>query len=142
MVEVSMKRAAVLMLLGLLTTFATWALPAQQAKFPDIAGTWVGTTDFPSTPDKDPVTLVLKRAGDSFAGTIAVGKTKEVALENVKIEDEDTFSFEFSLTVGEDTDRVKAKLDVINDRLIGNKLLGGWTMDDGSYGTLDLQYKK
>jgi hypothetical protein len=142
MVEVPMKRVTVLSLLALLMTFATLTLPAQQDRFPDITGTWVGETDLPSTPDKDPVTLVLKKAGGSFAGTIAVGKAKEVVLENVKIDDEDTFSFEFSLALGEETNRVKAKLDVINDRLVGNKLLGSWTMDDGSYGALDLQRKK
>jgi hypothetical protein len=141
-VEVGMKKATLLLQFVLLMAPATLTLPAQQAKFPDIAGTWVGETDFPATPEKDPVTLVLKKAGDSFTGTITVGKGKASALENVTIEDEDTFSFIFTLTMGQDQSKVKAKLDAIDDKLIGHKLIGSWAMDDGSYGTLELQPQK
>jgi len=137
-----MKKTRLWLQLAALMTFATLTYSAQQEKFPDITGTWVGETDFPATDEKDPVTLVLKKAGDTFTGTIAVGNGKETKLEDVKIEDEDTFSFVFSLSLGGETNLVKAKLDVISDRVIGNKLLGSWTTDDGSYGALDLQPKK
>jgi hypothetical protein len=137
-----MKRAMILVLPVLLMTFATIKLLAQEIKFADITGTWIGETNFPDSPDKDLVTLVLKKAGDSFTGTIAVGKTKEVALANVTIEDEDTFSFEFSMTYGGNTNMVKVKLDFLNDKLMGRRLMGSWMRDDGSYGSLDLQPKK
>ncbi len=108
------------------------------AQIPDISGTWVGTTDFPTTPDIDPVTLILKKAGTSYTGTITVANAKEVALENFKVEDEDTISFTFLLPIGNDKAKVKARLDIINDKVEGNKLMGAWTLETGEYGSLDL----
>jgi hypothetical protein len=135
-----MKRATVLGFALLFVVFAAATLLAQQ--FPDISGTWVGDTDFPNTPEVDHVTLVLKKAGDSYSGMITVATAKEVALENVKIEDEDTFSFAFRMLVGKDTVKVTAKLDVLNDKVMGHKLLGAWTMETGEYGSFDLEPKK
>jgi hypothetical protein len=135
-----MKRATILFLALLFVGFAAVALLAQQ--FPDISGTWVGDTDFPNTQEIDHVTLVLKKAGDSYSGTITVATAKEVALENVKIEDEDTFSFAFRMLVGKETVKVTAKLDVLNDKVMGHKLLGAWTMETGEYGSFDLEPKK
>jgi hypothetical protein len=112
------------------------------AQIPDISGTWVGTTDFPTTPDIDPVTLILKKAATSYTGTITVATAKEAALENFKIEDEDTISFTFVLLMGNDKVKVKARLDIINDKVDGNKLMGAWTMETGDYGSLDLTRKK
>ena len=134
-----MKKATILALLGLLATTMAGVLFAQ---FPDISATWVGTTDFPNTPDEDPVTLVLKKAGTSYTGTITVATAKEVPLENFKIEDEDSFTFEFLMPVGNDKVKVKARLDVITDKVDGNKLMGAWTMESGDYGSLDLTRKK
>jgi hypothetical protein len=134
-----MKRATIVALLGLFVTFAAGVLFAQ---FPDIAATWVGTTDFPNTPDEDPVTLVLKKAGDSYTGTITVAAAKETPLENFKLDDEDTFTFEFIMPVGDQKIRVKARLNVIEDRVLGNKLMGAWTAESGEYGSLDLARKK
>jgi hypothetical protein len=134
-----MKRATTVALLGLLATLAPGVLFAQ---FPDIAATWVGTTDFPGTPNEDPVTLVLKKAGNSYTGTITVATAKETPLENFKLDDEDTFTFEFVMPVGDQKMRVKARLDVIEDRVLGNKLMGAWTADSGEYGSLDLSRKK
>lgn len=135
-----MKRATILVLALLFVVFAAVTLLARQ--FPDISGTWVGDTDFPNTPEIDRVTLVLKKAGDSYSGSITVATAKEVALENVKIEDEDTFSFAFRMLVGKDTVKVTAKLDVLNDKVMGHKLLGAWTMETGEYGSFDLEPKK
>ncbi len=134
-----MKRATILALLGLLMTAPAGVLFAQ---FPDISATWVGTTDFPNTPDEDPVTLVLKKAGDSYTGTITVATAKEVPVTNLKIEDEDSFTFEFLMPMGNDKVKVKARLDIISDKVDGNKLMGAWTMESGDYGSLDLTRKK
>lgn len=134
-----MKSATILALLGLLMTAMAGILFAQ---FPDISATWVGTTDFPNTPDEDPVTLVLKKAGTSYTGTITVATTKEIPLENFKIGDEDSFTFEFMMPVGDNKVKVKARLDVVSDSVDGNKLMGAWTMDSGDYGSLDLTRKK
>jgi hypothetical protein len=134
-----MKKATILTLSVLLVTFFAGILLAQ---IPDISGTWVGTTDFPNTADIDPVTLILKKAGTSCTGTITVATAKEVALENLKIEDEDTISFTFLLLIGNGKAKVKARLDIINDKVDGNKLMGAWTLETGEYGSLDLTRKK
>lgn len=134
-----MKR---LTILGLLALFLTIMASPLFAQFPDIGATWVGTTDFPNTPDEDPITLVLKKAGTSYTGTITVATANAVPVENFKIEDEDSFTFEFMMPVGNDKVRVKARLDVISDRVDGNKLMGAWSMDSGDYGSLDLTRKK
>ncbi len=134
-----MKRATILALLGLLIATSAGVLFAQ---FPDISATWVGTTDFPNTPNEDPVVLVLKKAGTSYTGTITVATAKEVPLTNIKIEDEDSFTFEFMMPMGNDRVKVKARLDIISDKVDGNKLMGAWTMESGDYGSLDLTRKK
>jgi hypothetical protein len=134
-----MKTETILTLVVLLVTFSAGLLPAQAS---DISGTWVGTTDFPNTPDIDPVTLILKKAGNSYAGTITVATAKEVALENLKIEDEDTVTFAFVLPIGNDKVKVKARVDILSDKVDGSKLMGAWTMETGEYGSLDLTRKK
>ena len=137
-----MKRAAVLVLTVLTVLCTAFGAATIFQQFPDISGTWVGETDFPNTPDVDPVTLVLKKAGDSYSGTITVATAKEVALENFKIEDEDTCSFGFTMIIGGTKVQVKAKLDIINDKVDGNKLMGAWSLESGEYGSLDLTRKK
>jgi hypothetical protein len=134
-----MKKAMILAFSALLVTCFAGILCAQ---IPDLSGTWVGTTDFPNTPDIDPVTLILKKAGTSYTGSITVANAKEVALENFKVEDEDTISFTFLLPIGNDKAKVKARLDIINDKVEGNKLMGAWTLETGEYGSLDLARKK
>ena len=134
-----MKRATIFVLTVLCVAFLALTIYAQM---PDLSGTWVGDTDFPNTPDVDHVTLALKKAGDSYTGTITVATAKEVALENFKIEDEDTFSFDFVMPIGNDKAKVNAKLDIINDKVDGNKLMGAWTLDSGEYGSLELMRKK
>ncbi len=45
-------------------------------------------------------------------------------------------------TSGGSKNVVKVKLDVINDKLLGNSLMGAWTMDSGDYGRLELNSQK
>ncbi len=134
-----MKKVTIATLLGLFVTVAVGVLYAQ---FPDVAATWIGTTDFPNTPDEDPVILVLKKTGASYTGTITVATAKATPLENLKLEDDDTFTFEFFMPIGDQKVKVKARLDVLSDRVDGNKLMGAWTMESGEYGSLDLARKK
>ncbi len=134
-----MKRATVVFLSGLYLTFGAGVLSAQ---IPDISATWVGTTDFPNTPDEDPVTLVLKKTGNTYTGIITVATAKETPVENFKIDDEDSLTFEFVMPVGNQKVRVKARLDIVSDSVDGNKLMGAWTMESGEYGSLDLTRKK
>ncbi len=134
-----MKSATILLFSALLLGMSAITLFGQT---PDISGTWVGETDFPTTPDTDPVTLVLKKTDTTYSGTIVIGTGKEVALANVVFEDEDTIGFDFYMTADKERVRVHAKLDVINDKLEGNKLMGSWVIEDGSYGSLELVRKK
>jgi hypothetical protein len=119
--------------------FAAASLSAQT---PDISGTWVGDTELPNSTGTSHVTLILKKADASYSGTITLGSAKDAAIEKFAFEDEDTFNFEFVMPGGDDKIRVKVKLDIIDDRLSGKKLMGGWAMEDGSYGSLDLQRSK
>jgi hypothetical protein len=122
--------------------FLAFSVAVLFAQTPDFSGTWVGETDFPNTPGVDPVTLVLKKAGNSYSGTIAISKAAEVPMENFKIEDEDTISFYFPIKTQGGTVKVKARLDFINDKVDGEKMMGAWTMESGDYGSFDLKRKK
>ncbi len=107
-----------------------------QAKDP--SGTWVGDTVVPNSPDKDIITMILKKGGDSYSGTISdsLGMLKGTPLEKAKFES-DTISFEFVVTVGTDQVRVSMTL-----RMSGEKLSGTWESEDGSRGTLELSRTK
>jgi hypothetical protein len=122
--------------------FIAFSMAILFAQTPDLSGTWIGETDFPTTPSVDAVTLVLKRAGDSYSGTIAIANAAEVPLDNFKVEDEDTITFYFPIKAEGGTVKVKARLEIINDKVTGEKLLGAWTMESGDYGSLDLKRKK
>jgi hypothetical protein len=134
-----MKPGTILILSVLWMTFAATALFGQT---PDISGTWVGDTEIPNSTDTSHVTLVLKKADASYSGTITLWNAKNAAIENFAFEDEDTFGFEFVMPSGTDKIRVKVRLDIIDDRLLGNKLMGSWVMEDGTYGSLDLARSK
>ena len=138
-----MTKTTLVIFSALLLAFAGTALYGQtQAKTLDVSGTWTGDTELPNSDTKDHVTLILKKAGDSFSGTITMLGAKDVAIENFSFEDEDTFEFQFTMTSGGNKNVVKVKLDVINDKLLGNSLMGAWTMDSGDYGRLELNPKK
>lgn len=118
------------------------AITLAQDNAVDVSGTWVGDTDFPGTPQKDHVVLVLKKEGKTFTGTISAGDVKDIPLEKFSFEDQDSFRFEFVLPQGSKKVRVSVNLDYINDRVIGNKLMGAWSVESGEYDLLELQLKK
>ncbi len=104
----------------------------------DPSGTWAGETIVPNSPDKDVVTMVLKKAGDSYTGTISdsLGMLKSAPLEKAKFEN-DTITFEFVVTVDSDQIRVSVTL-----KMSGQTLSGTWESDDGSKGTLEMSRTK
>jgi hypothetical protein len=51
-------------------------------------------------------------------------------------------SVEFTMTQGENKIRISVKLDYISDRILGNQLMGAWSMETGVYGLLELELKK
>ena len=134
-----MKRGTILMCSVLWMIFAAASLSAQT---PDISGTWVGDTELPNSTASSHVTLILKKADASYSGTITLGNAKDAVIENYAFEDEDTFNFEFVMPSGTAKIRVKVKLDIIDDKLSGRKLMGSWGMEDGSYGSLELDRSK
>jgi hypothetical protein len=134
-----MKRGTILMFSALLMAFPATSLFGQTT---DLSGTWVGDTELPNSTGTSHVTLILKKADASYSGTITLGNAKDAAIENFAFEDEDTFNFEFVMPSGANKIRVKVKLDIIDDVLLGKKLMGGWVVEDGSYGSLDLQRSK
>jgi hypothetical protein len=136
-----MQRTMVLAITMLLAT-VTGANVFAQENMVDVRGTWVGDTDFPGTPGKDHVILVLKRDGTKYTGTITVGETKDAVLEKLEFKDEDSFNFEFNMVQGGDKLRISVKLDYVSDRILGNKLMGAWGMESGEYGILELELKK
>jgi hypothetical protein len=140
MVEDFMKKATILFVTFLFTIMMPFAIYSQSVA--DVSGTWIGTTDFPNTPGKDSIVLTLKKQGDSFSGTIKVGQAKDVPCEKLAFSDEDSFSFEFVLDNGDSKVRIVAKLDYASDKLLGNKLMGAWTIESGEYGILELELKK
>ncbi len=137
-----MKRKMVLACFVFCLLFAGSALYGQNdqppSKTPDVSGTWTGETYLPGSDTKDKVILVLKKAGDKYSGTVTMLGAKEVPVEGFNFEDEDTFNFKFTLTNGDNKNVVSVKLDVINDKLLGDSLMGAWTIDTGDYGRLEL----
>ncbi len=130
---------------GILWTALLAVLPPAfcgQGAAPDVSGTWVGQTEMPNTSDKVDVTLALKKGAKDYSGTISLAAAKNAPLVDFSWQDEDTLQFSFDMPGEGDPVRVKVKLDVISDVLQGNKRMGTWVMDDGSYGTLDLLRKK
>lgn len=103
-----------------------------QAK--DLSGTWIGETAVPNSPDKDIVTLVLKKTGDSYTGTISdsLGMLNTTPLEKVKLEN-DVLSFEVVVLVSTRNIRVRTTLKISSE-----KLAGSWEAEDGSSGLLEM----
>ena len=110
------------------------SLAAQQT---DLSGTWSGPTRIPNMSDNDQITLILKKAGDSYSGSVsdAMGMVNEAALENVKFEN-NALTFEFVVSVNGQNERVSNKLDYKD-----GKLVGSWWTEDGTTGPLDLTRK-
>jgi hypothetical protein len=114
------------------------AAGSHSAQTPDLGGTWVGDTVVPNSQEKDIVTLVLKKDGASYTGTLSdsMGMAVSVPLEKVKIE-KGTLTFEFVVQTGEQPMRIYTTL-----KISGEKLIGSWTSEDNSTGNLEMTRKK
>ncbi len=129
-----MKAAHFPALLVLALLFFVAPLPSQTK---DLSGTWVGDTAVPNAVDKDQVTLVLQKAGESYSGTVtdSMGMANASALENVKFEN-DTLTAEFMIFNGNENIRIWMTLKVT-----GDKLIGSWQDGGESTGPLELSRK-
>jgi hypothetical protein len=129
------KMTSVNVIAALLFALLPGAILAQNV---DLSGTWVGDTVTPTSPDKDQLTLVLKKDGTSYTGTIsdAMGMVNQAALESVKIAN-GTLSFQFIARVGEQEIRVTTTL-----KISGDKLVGSWVTEAGDTGPVDMERKK
>lgn len=130
-----MKKGALSILLAALAFLAS---PAFSQSL-DLSGTWVGETVIPDVVEKDQVTLVLVKDGESYSGSVtdSMGLAKESPLEKVKFEN-DTLAAEFVIFNGEEYVRITMTLTVKGERLVGE-----WQSEDGEEtGPLDLERKK
>ena len=130
-----MKKGAFLVLLTAAMIFSGSPVFSQS---PDLSGTWVGETVIPDVADKDQVTLVLTKEGESYSGSVtdSMGMANESPLENVKFEN-NTLTAEFVIFNGEENVRISMSLEVSGGRLVGE-----WQSEDGETGPLDLERKK
>ncbi|MGA2262246.1 MAG: hypothetical protein ABSH28_12510 [Acidobacteriota bacterium] len=130
-----MKMTSMNVIAALLFALLPGAILAQNV---DLSGTWVGDTVIPASPDKDQLTLVLKKDGASYTGTISdtMGMMNQAALESVKIAD-GTLSFQFVAHTGEQEIRVTITL-----KISGDKLVGSWVTESGDTGPVEMERKK
>jgi len=130
-----MKFATGMLLLMIFLIAAIGSLPGQDQ---DLSGTWLGSTVIPNMEEKDNLTLVLKKDGSSYTGTItdSMGMLNAAVLEKVKLE-KDTLSFEF-LAVTESVEiRIKSTLKASKDKLVGS-----WESEQGDTAALEMVRKK
>lgn len=130
-----MKKTSVNVIAALLFALLPGAILAQNV---DLSGTWVGDTVTPASPDKDQLTLVLKKDGTSYTGTMSdtMGMVNQAALESVKIEN-GTLSFQFVAHTGDQEIRVTTTL-----KISGEKLVGSWVTETGDTGPVEMERKK
>ncbi len=130
-----MKRSVFLVLLAAVLLFSTGPVFSQSL---DLSGTWVGETVIPDVADKDQVTLVLAKEGESYSGSVtdSMGMANESPLEKVEFKDK-TLTAEFVIFNGEENVRITMTLTVTGDRLVGQ-----WEDEGGETGPLDLERKK
>ena len=129
-----MKIATRMVLLGMFLISVT-GLPGQDQ---DLSGTWIGSTAIPNMEERDNLTLVLKKDGASYSGTItdSMGMLNAAVLEKVKLE-KDTLSFEFLVVTQGGDVRVRSTLKVS-----GDKLVGSWESEQGDTSALEMVRKK
>ncbi len=111
------------------------ALNSLAQKAPDLSGTWIGKTEVPDV-GTDEVTLVLKKAEKSYAGTVSDNQGVIIAnteIRDVTIEGE-KFSFVFPLADG--------NFVTINMTVAGDKMTGYWEHPAGSTGAIEFIKKK
>ena len=130
-----MKMTSVNVIAALLFALLPGVILAQNV---DLSGTWVGDTVTPASPDKDQLTLVLKKDGTSYSGTISdqIGLLNQAVLESVKIAD-GTLSFQFIAHTGNQEIRVSATL-----KISGDKLAGSWVTEFGDTSPMEMERKK
>ncbi len=130
-----MNRCHVVLVLAILTAASAGVLTAQAV---DISGTWTGTTVVPNAQDKDVITLMLKKDGDTYLGVMndTLGMVNQAVLKDVKYEN-GTLTFNFAADAGEQQVRVDASLTLTGDKLVGN-----WTSAGGDSGTFELERQK
>jgi hypothetical protein len=133
--EVHMERMTIPMLAMLLLTLAPAALPGQDN---DISGTWVGDAALPGSSEKDRITLVIEKTGESYAGKFSdsLGLGQDVALENLTYND-GRLRFTVLVKIDGRETRLRAGLNLSSGRLIG-----GWGGESGAYGAVELSRKK
>jgi hypothetical protein len=129
----SMKNLIFFLFLMVALVFALGPLFGQEA---DLSGTWVGTTYVPDAGD-DQVTLVLKKEGETYSGTVtdSMQLANESQLENVAYGD-GALTAEFTIFNGTDYVRIKLVL-----KLSGELLIGHWEDPGGETGNLELKRK-
>jgi hypothetical protein len=130
-----MKRVTIFALAAVVATLAAGIVFGQNT---DLSGTWVGETVVPNSADKDGLSLVLKKDGASYSGTMTdtMGMVNGAILENVKMEN-GTLSFQFNAGPTDQAIRISTTLKLIDDKLVGS-----WVDDQGDTGPLALVRKK
>ena len=130
-----MRISGIAVFLVLSLVLAEGPAPAQTV---DLSGTWIGDTWVPNSEEKDNLTLVLKKDGTSYSGTItdSMGMLVAAVLEKVKLE-KDTLTFEFVARPGAQDLRIRAVM-----KLTGEKLAGSWESEMGDGAPLELVRKK
>ncbi len=110
-----MKKA----ILGL-TCLSLLAVGAVAATAVDMSGTWKGTTYIADRDAYDDLTIVLKKDGASYAGTVTdgLGMAQEAAIQNVKLEAEE-LSFDFTIFDGQEYQTVRTTAKVVDKKLVG-----------------------
>ena len=103
----------------------------------DLSGTWIGTTLVPDV-GEDPVTLELKREGNTYTGRCTDAAKVVVAPEitNVAFK-EGTLTFDIGVVGGGGntiTVHISLKVD-------GDTMAGRWATDDGEFAELKLARK-
>lgn len=125
-----MKVGTIGLLLIFLLLYAVSVLPQNK----DLAGTWIGATIVPNSPDKDIITMVIKKAGESYAGTISdsLGMVNNASLADVKFE---SGALNFGFVAVVDSQEIKVSVTL---KISGEKLVGSWESEDGATGELEM----
>jgi hypothetical protein len=119
---------------GVLYKFDAKETPkADAAAKVEIPGTWTVTADVPQ--GKNVETLIIKKDGDTYTGTISGGRlTQSTPLDRIEL-DGNTLKYSYTVPLGGQT--IKAEVDATID---GNTFKG--TVTAGSYGSFPLEGKK
>jgi len=126
-----MKNAILGLICLSLAVMGAAAIPAV-----DLSGTWKGTTYIADRDAYDDLTVVLKKEGASYAGTVtdSLQMAQEAAIQNVKFEAGE-LSFDFTIFDGQDYLTVHATA-----KLAESKLVGKWeVVGQNSVGELSLE---